>query len=263
MHELSLPDYINPSQFFNGVQVESLEPLLPSHINSTKFYAGIGSRRTPEDILQLMKVAGKAFANEGWTCRSGGAEGADTAFKQGALESLNTNIVLFEEFSSFQRKTIWYRIPTGIMFDQPKMYINSSSISLHEWQVATNLAQHHHPVWDRLSNRAMALHARNTFQVLGGFEFQNQTTEYFKVIDHDGRIREIPTLHIPPRIYSPQPSSFVLCWTPDGETHFPTQFTGGTGQAIRIANAFNIPVYNLFIASHRRRIEQWLQGLNI
>lgn len=35
-------------------------------------------------------------------------------------------------------------------------------------------------------------------------------------------------------------SEFVICWTSDGKD------SGGTGQAIRIATAHNIPVYNLF-----------------
>lgn len=35
------------------------------------------------------------------------------------------------------------------------------------------------------------------------------------------------------------PSEFVVCWTSDGLA------SGGTGQAIRIANHYNIPVYNL------------------
>lgn len=41
------------------------------------------------------------------------------------------------------------------------------------------------------------------------------------------------------------PSDFVVCWTPDGATSVTTQKTGGTGQAIRIACAYDIPVYNL------------------
>jgi len=36
------------------------------------------------------------------------------------------------------------------------------------------------------------------------------------------------------------PVDFVVCWTKDGKD------TGGTGQAIRIAKAFDIPVYNLY-----------------
>ena len=36
------------------------------------------------------------------------------------------------------------------------------------------------------------------------------------------------------------PSNFVVCYTPDGKA------SGGTGQAIRIAEYYNIPIYNLF-----------------
>lgn len=43
-------------------------------------------------------------------------------------------------------------------------------------------------------------------------------------------------------------SSFVICWTPDGAdgiTKLTSRETGGTGQAIRIACKYNVPVYNL------------------
>jgi hypothetical protein len=41
------------------------------------------------------------------------------------------------------------------------------------------------------------------------------------------------------------PSKFVICWTPDGAQTETTQATGGTGQAIRIAVACGVPVFNL------------------
>lgn len=41
------------------------------------------------------------------------------------------------------------------------------------------------------------------------------------------------------------PVDFVLCWTNDGREYDTTRETGGTGQAIRIANAYDIPVFNL------------------
>ena len=42
------------------------------------------------------------------------------------------------------------------------------------------------------------------------------------------------------------PSHFVLCWTPDGSTgESTTRKTGGTGQAIRLAFALGIPVFNM------------------
>lgn len=43
------------------------------------------------------------------------------------------------------------------------------------------------------------------------------------------------------------PSSFVVCWTPDGcESHKTrNRTTGGTGQAIALASLLDIPIFNL------------------
>lgn len=46
-------------------------------------YCGIGSRITPISILNLMTEIGMYLSSYGWVLRSGGAEGADTAFEQG------------------------------------------------------------------------------------------------------------------------------------------------------------------------------------
>ena len=48
-------------------------------------------------------------------------------------------------------------------------------------------------------------------------------------------------------------SEFIICWTKDGG------FTGGTGQALRIAKHFNIPIYNLFFSDS---IENLLKKIN-
>ena len=69
---------------------------------------------------------------------------------------------------------------------------------------AFEMAAKFHPAWDRCSRGAKALHARNCHQVLG---FDLKT-----------------------------PSEFVICWTRDGKA------SGGTGQAIRIAEHHKIPV---------------------
>lgn len=65
----------------------------------------------------------------------------------------------------------------------------------------------HHPKPSALSERGWLLMSRNAYQILG------------------------PSLN--------EPVEFVLCWTKDGKA------SGGTGQAIRIANNLNIPVFNL------------------
>lgn len=80
----------------------------------------------------------------------------------------------------------------------------------HPKDAAFELAQKFHPAWHRCSIAARKLHARNVYQVLG------------------------PDLD--------SPSVFVLCWTVDG------QATGGTGQAMRIAKAYDIEIFNLFHA---------------
>ena len=49
-----------------------------------KYYTGMGSRRTPPNILAMMTHLARAFAHHGYTLRSGGAQGADSAFALGA-----------------------------------------------------------------------------------------------------------------------------------------------------------------------------------
>lgn len=52
------------------------------------------------------------------------------------------------------------------------------------------------------------------------------------------------------------PSDFVLCYAPLDKNGNPT---GGTTQAIRIANAMNIPVFNLAVNGEKQRFEQFMQ----
>lgn len=45
-----------------------------------KKYAGVGSRKTPPDILGLMEAIALRLEADDYTLRSGGADGADSAF---------------------------------------------------------------------------------------------------------------------------------------------------------------------------------------
>jgi hypothetical protein len=71
---------------------------------------------------------------------------------------------------------------------------------------AIELAKSFHPKWNNLSPTGKLLIARNGYQVLG------------------------KTLN--------DPSSFIIAWTLDGK------LTGGTAQALRIASAYKIPIFN-------------------
>jgi hypothetical protein len=57
------------------------------------------------------------------------------------------------------------------------------------------------------------------------------------------------------------PSAFVLCWTPDGAERETIAETGGTGQAIWIAIAYGIPVWNLALPERREQVVADLAGM--
>lgn len=85
------------------------------------------------------------------------------------------------------------------------------------------LAARFHPAWHRCSPQAKKLMARNGFQVLG---------------------RDLVS-----------PSRFIVCWTADGKA------SGGTGQAIRIAEHYGIPVFNLHDKTAPDRLAEFLSGV--
>jgi len=94
------------------------------------YYAGIGSRSTPPQILSVMTEVAQYLDNLGWILRSGGAEGADKAFEAGAR---NPDIYLAEDAT----------------------------------EAALKMAAQYHPAWHRCSDYAKKLHARNCMIVLG------------------------------------------------------------------------------------------------
>jgi hypothetical protein len=155
-------------------------------------YAGIGSRKTPASMCDILKKIGCALATRGLTLRSGAAPGADDAFEAGALAAGGSMEIYL-----------------------PRAGYRDSLSDLHPetlgeaaWYKAQRIAQRYHGDWSRVrSDHARALLTRDTFQVLG---------------------RDLQT-----------PSRLVIAWTDDGLA------SGGTGQAIRIAEAHSIPVLNL------------------
>ena len=49
-----------------------------------KYYAGIGSRETPQEFLEFFVKLARFLYSKGYTLRSGGADGSDKAFEIGA-----------------------------------------------------------------------------------------------------------------------------------------------------------------------------------
>lgn len=78
-----------------------------------------------------------------------------------------------------------------------------------------------HPAPNRLKEYPRQLMNRNAMQILGEF--------------------------------GSNPVNFVVCWTPDGKD------SGGTGQAIRIAQYYSIPVYNLYWDETQIKMEEKIE----
>lgn len=148
-------------------------------------YAGIGSRRTPPEILDLMTRIAEQMSLKGYTLRSGAAPGADSAFEAGhALGPGDMEIYL--PWKGFNGN------PSPLYTPHP---------------AAFEMAASFHPAWKRCGLAARKFHARNCHQILGAALVK--------------------------------PVDLVICWTPSAMR------TGGTGQALRIAEHHGIPIHDL------------------
>lgn len=185
-------------------------------------YAGIGSRETPQDVCDDMTAIAKTLEGRGFTLRSGFAGGADTAFELGTTRDDRREI--FAPWKGFganpnspHEKTRWDQIRRHEQITGHKF--TPARATLLEGAMARKseqLAAPHHPNWDRLGSDPKALHSRNMGQVLG------------------------PNLDVPAR--------FEMAYTVDGKA------SGGTGQAIRVAQSVGIPVLNLHDADIRAAV---------
>lgn len=98
-------------------------------------YAGIGSRETPLNILDLMAYIALVLGDRGYLLRSGGAIGADTSFARGSDQSI------------YRKKEIWR--PTQATKE------------------AIDLASEFHPTWHKCDTYARQCHGRNAMILLG------------------------------------------------------------------------------------------------
>jgi hypothetical protein len=133
---------------------QSKERHIVAHSLAGLDYTGIGSRKTPANILKLMQKIGYRLGSLGIRLRSGGAEGADSAFEAGAKQATKEHQspepLIFLPYPGFRGKS-------GITFAP-----NSQT-----WKEATRIIRDLHPAWGRCSDFAKKAHSRNAFQVLG------------------------------------------------------------------------------------------------
>jgi hypothetical protein len=122
-------------------------------------YAGIGSRETPQDVLDLMQASAYDLAFKGALLRSGGAKGADTAFEHGHDLAAQSGAEGTKEIFKADDAT-------------PE---------------ALELAAFYHPNWNACKPYARKLHARNGFIVLG--EGLNDPVDFVVCWTERGRLQ--------------------------------------------------------------------------
>ena len=119
-------------------------------------YTGIGSRNTPDEILEKMFVIGEELARAGWCLRSGYADGADRAFSDGASTVPNARMEIFLPWGRFNGAPTNH--PAFIYGDRHTLLVQAA---------AEKLAKFVHPAWHNCSVGAKKLHTRNVYQVYG------------------------------------------------------------------------------------------------
>lgn len=109
-----------------------------------KPYSAFGSRKTPEDVLDIMSQIATELELRGFTQRNGGAVGADQAFLEGIQDPETVELYLpWDGYNGWESP-----MPLPNAFAYEVAFLN-------------------HPNWGACNETARKLHARNTYVALG------------------------------------------------------------------------------------------------
>lgn len=178
-----------------------------------KFFAGLGSRKTPQKFETLMSaITYVLMAHYGYGYRGGRAKRADQYFENGIPNGMKNRSEVYLPKENFEKGHFKGK---DIHITNMMSILNSNYIiekyNLHEdWENIKNSSG---------SSFALSAHIRNVFQILGPL---------------------VDDLKIPVK--------FMICWTPDGAKTIDSCnkiTTGGTQTAIKLCCHLDIPVYNL------------------
>ncbi len=97
---------------------------------NNKYYAGIGSRKTPPEILSLISKIAIFLSKNNYILRSGNASGADSAFSKEIEDNKKQIFLPWKGFNNNYN----YKYPITVG--------------------ALKMAEEFHPAWDRCSNGA-------------------------------------------------------------------------------------------------------------
>ena len=130
-----------------------------------KYFAGIGSRETPESLIPTIQDLSQKLISLGFVLRSGGASGADS-FWENAYDKFDGKKQIYLPWKNFNN--------------------NSSTLyEIKDWAVET--AEIYHPNWNKLSETAKKLHSRNVYQIKGYNDYYDELSEFVICYTPDGK----------------------------------------------------------------------------
>lgn len=173
-----------------------------------KFYAGIGSRTISKSVYKDMTAIATSLEEMGYWLRSGNAIGSDQAFASG----VKTNAQIWLPWKDFE-KEFSDKHP-----EHTYKLVGDECCPGEPDPEAWDSVEKFHPNFKNMKK------LENTLQAEKYYNFMRFMSRNYRQVIGWGELD----------------SRFVICWTHDGTD------VGGTGQAIRIADYYDIPVYNLF-----------------
>lgn len=203
------------------------------------YYTMIGSRSTPDDVMELMENFATKACKFGYIGRSGGANGADTCLELGVENYLNSceescpehymEVYLpwkdFNERDSFGGG--YHTLPW--MENRKEAEVIASEVHP-KWSLDKRVesGEIDKPKnWKPMKQGAKSLHSRNVYQLLG---------------------QDLKT-----------PSRFVICWAePKYKDRRTEECKGGTGTAVKLGIDNGVEIINLYWENSRKRVEDWV-----
>jgi hypothetical protein len=114
-----------------------------------KYYTGVGAQVTPTIILGMMSHVASFLARNGWTLRSGGADGGDKAFEFGCDREKGPKEI-YLPWKGFNNNPSELH-PRNFPFTESEI----------------EFTQQHHPAWHNCGQAVRKLHQRNVRELIG------------------------------------------------------------------------------------------------
>ena len=130
-----------------------------------KYYAGIGARATPPDVIAVMERWARLLVDRRYVCKTGACKGADQAFANAALEISVGQVELFIPWPKYEEP--WWSVAQHV---SGRDNVKVTVLSPEHHKAAMQSVMQYHPNPNGLKQSVWKLHARN-YLIVEGVEF--------------------------------------------------------------------------------------------